>query len=283
MTTRTINDMDDEYYGGFHDESDEENEENEYCIPSYESPNSKHRIALRGYSGYVPKQNKPADVIDEPYHRIMIRGYSGYLNGTINVCGKPLIPSVDEQKEKLNLLSQKNATGKNSPLRSAGHVQDKVEQSTLGSSFTNFRSYGKHMELEERYNNAIQQLWKRGQTQQMLLRMVQSKLSERINSYADQHVRARKLYDYFDLDNSQTLDEHEFRQFLELSNCYMDDIQSLALFAYFDSDRIGGITWESFSEHALVHNPRGGTAVIPKAITATMKSDDWQSAAKPRK
>ena len=35
------------------------------------------------------------------------------------------------------------------------------------------------------------------------------------------------------------------------------------------------ILWESFAEHASVPNPRGGTAVLPKQITATFKSCDW--------
>ena len=261
----------------FDDYETEEEHDRDIIIPSTEAPNSRHKCALNGYTGHVP-QKVYQESDDRPTHRIMIRGYQGHVHGARNVCGVPLIPGVQEQMERLNTL-QYGETKDNKTLRSSGHLQDKVEQSTLGSSFTNFRTYGQHMELEERYNNAIEQLWKRGQTQQMLLRLVQSKLSERVSSYAQQMVRARKIFEYFDLDNSATLDEHEFRQFLELSNCYMDDIQSLALFAYFDEERTGGILWEQFKQHAMVQNPRGGTAVIPKAITATMDSEDWKSVA----
>lgn len=263
------------YSYGF--ESDEEEQGTGVIIPSTAAADAKYKTALYGYTGHAPgKTKKESD--DRPTHRVMIRGYTGHVHGTQNLCGVPLIPGIDEQEEKLHILEHGESKDSKS-LRSSGHLQDKVEQSTLGSSFTNFRTYGQHMELEERYNTAIQQLWKRGQTQQMLLRLVQSKLSERVNSYAHQMVRARKIFEYFDLDNSATLDEHEFRQFLELSNCYMDDVQSLALFAYFDEEREGGILWEQFKQHAMVQNPRGGTAVIPKAITATMDSDEWKSVA----
>lgn len=260
-------------------------------IPSNSSPNSRYRHALRGYTGFVPKIDRKTDDDEldtiQPKRRIMIRGYSGHLNKTLDVCGVPLIPSVEKQEEKYqsDLNDEENENKSESPTpsgnaahhRSAGHLQDKVEQSTLGSSFTNFRTYGQHMELEERYYNAIQKLFKRGQTQQMLLRMVQCKLSENVSTFAQQYCRSRKIFEYFDLDGSGTLDEHEFRQFLELQNCYFDDIQSLALFAYFDSSKTGGITWEQFEIHAIISNPQGGTGVIPKAITANNKSNDWKS------
>lgn len=264
---------DDEEY-----KSEDKKEELIYS-PSYISPNAKYKVALRGYTGCPPITPHEEDAIQSPNKKTMIRGYSGYLPGSRNTVGVPLIPSEEKQLSRFD--GTKTDSESSSPvLRQAGHLQDHVEQSTLGSSFTNFRSYGKHMELGERYANAIYQLSKRGQTQQMLLRIVQAKLSERVSSYAQQHVRIRKIFEYFDMNGSNDLDEHEFRQFLELSNVYFDDIQSLALFAYFDQDKTGGISWESFEENAMVQNPKGGTAVIPKAITATTLSDDWKSVAK---
>lgn len=282
-----------------YDEDPPINPDETLTIPSNAAPDTRYKQALRGYTGFVPKVDRKTDDDSEdtipPKNRIMIRGYSGYLNKTLDVCGVPLIPSLEKQEEKLQQEQhdeeqdndEDNENKSNSPTpsgmaggtahRSSGHLQDKVEQSTLGSSFTNFRTYGKHMELEERYYHAIQKLFKRGQTQQMLLRMVQCKLSENVSTFAQQYCRSRKIFEYFDLDGSGTLDEHEFRQFLELQNCYFDDIQSLALFAYFDSSKTGGITWEQFEIHAIISNPQGGTGVIPKAITANNKSNDWKS------
>jgi Ca2+-binding EF-hand superfamily protein len=273
-------------------------------IPSTNSSNSRYQRALYGYTGFVPRKNH--EELEEEYdsipskQRIMIRGYSGHLNKTLDVCGVPLIPSLEAQQQQqqqrsrhgiggvgdgngVGVSSYNNETGPGTPQQQqqqqqqSHHLQDKVEQSTLGSSFTNFRTYGKHMELEERYSNAINKLFQRGQTSQMLLRMIQCKLSENIKTFAELYCRSKKIFEYFDLDQSGTLDEYEFRQFLELQNCYFDDIQSLALFAYFDSSKTGGITWEQFEKHAIISNPQGGTGVIPKAITANNKSNDWKS------
>jgi len=32
------------------------------------------------------------------------------------------------------------------------------------------------------------------------------------------------------------------------------------------------VEWEDFADHAMVYNPKGGTAVLPKVITETLKS-----------
>ena len=34
------------------------------------------------------------------------------------------------------------------------------------------------------------------------------------------------------------------------------------------------VEWEDFADHAMVHNPKGGTAVLPKMITEKAKVDD---------
>jgi hypothetical protein len=402
-----------------------------FTIPSHLSKTSKYQQALRGYTGFIP-HTVPATISDyetdreaspgagsgsgsgggsenynerlsPSYRRVMIRGYSGHLHQTSDVCGRPLIPSVDQQKQQLvrqqdershsgygdddfgreeeekvpqgrpssashfpsptshhqrrpvintsspslspsptnrpsspspfsshlppsvqhhnthpaatppisPLFRPNSATSSRgggggtggtgavsggasaavsasgaaphhgSPLHlssSADLSHKKIEQSFLGSSFTNFRTYGQHMELEERYSNAIQKLYHRHQqTQPMLLRLIQSKLSEHVHSFSHQYCRSKKIFEYFDLDGSGTLDELEFKQFLELQNCYLNDIQSLALFAYFDVTKTGGITWEQFERHAMVSNPQGGTGVIPKAIIANNKSNEWKS------
>lgn len=32
------------------------------------------------------------------------------------------------------------------------------------------------------------------------------------------------------------------------------------------------VEWEDFADHAMVYNPKGGTAVLPKVITETVHS-----------
>lgn len=293
-----------EYEGDMGD--DEVAKHQKIYIPSHRDPVSRPRIALRGYTGCNPhyqktREEEHADDMENYGNvstRIKIRGFTGFVPQSRDIIGTPIIPSLDTQirsSQKLNTTAEMygfdhSGTGPGGDMgddeggnKSPGHTTAAASQGR-GQDMTNFRSYGKNMELEERYNDSIKQLWKRHQqTQQMLLRMVQSKLSSRVNSYATQAVRTRAIFEYFDMDKGGDLDEQEFRQFLEQTNCYFDDVQSLALFAYFDEKKTGGIDWEAFKLHAMVHNPKGGTATIPKAITAVMNSDDWKSAAPPVK
>ena len=60
-------------------------------------------------------------------------------------------------------------------------------------------------------------------------------------------------------------------------NIQLDDVQSLALFSFFDTESKGLIQWEEFAAYAMVANPRGGTAVRPKSITATRESGSWNT------
>eukprot|EP01042_Synura_sphagnicola_P005769 gene5769-7364_t len=83
----------------------------------------------------------------------------------------------------------------------------------------------------------MEQLWKRHQTPQMLLRMLQGKVSERFGSFADQAVRVRKIFESYSTDES--LDVYGFRKCLEQICCQLDEVQSLALFAYFDEENEG--------------------------------------------
>lgn len=129
------------------------------------------------------------------------------------------------------------------------------------------------MDIEERYALAVELLRKEhNQTQEILLRILQSKLSEKINSYAQQTIRTRKLFESFDKDRDGYLSENEFRDCLENQNVQFDDIQILALFAYFDRNNIGFIEYSSFAENSMVYNPKGGTAVLPKMIIETLRS-----------
>jgi len=138
-----------------------------------------------------------------------------------------------------------------------------------------FRSFGKHMDTLERYETARQELYRRGQTQQMLMRIVQAKLSERVSSYAQQQIWIRNLFGNFAKNGGTEVPEAEFRQCLELMNIQFDDCQFLALFAFFDADHNGSIDYQEFAGYAMVPNPKGGTAVLPKSITSPMDSECW--------
>jgi hypothetical protein len=40
------------------------------------------------------------------------------------------------------------------------------------------------------------------------------------------------------------------------------------------------VEWEDFADHAMVHNPKGGTAVLPKMITEKAKMDGFVTKSK---
>jgi hypothetical protein len=132
------------------------------------------------------------------------------------------------------------------------------------------------MDILERYETAAQQLIDRGQNQDMLLRVVQAKMSERVNSYATQLIHTRNLFAAHDINGDGVLDEGEFRICLEKLNIQFDDVQNLALFAYFDHNNDGFVEWEDFADHAMVYNPKGGTAVLPKIIIETAQSHEYE-------
>ena len=95
-------------------------------------------------------------------------------------------------------------------------VPEPIESETQNKGL--FRKLGQHMDTRERYETAKYELFRRGQTQEMLMRLVQAKLSERVTSYAQQHIWLKNLFNNFDGDGSDGLDEGEFRQCLELMN-----------------------------------------------------------------
>jgi len=210
---------------------------------------------LPGYTGQVKVGRKEPEnethILDTPLKKSFALGYTGFIPDRKNICGTTEVRAM---------------------------VTTDSEVKSQGNDFTtSFRVFAKHMDLHERYQNATSQLLQRGQSQQMLLRIVQAKLSERVTSYAQQRIHTRLLFEAFDFNKDGVLDEHEFRECLEKMNCQFDDIQSLALFAYFDEDYDGCLNWEEFAEKSMVPNPKGGVAIIPKQITSTMKNGDWSS------
>ena len=182
--------------------------------------------ALEGYTGHFIKKDMDEHVLESPNKKLMIRGYTGHRPYLKNLCGEPLIPSEQKQRAKLG-LDDTNAN--------CDEDEDGPQQ---GDNF-NFRVFAKHMDILERYSTSVQALLERGQTQETLLRIVQAKMSERVNSYALQLIRTRKLFEAFDINGDGVLDEGEFRICLEKLNIQFDDVQSLALFAYFDDNNDG--------------------------------------------
>jgi hypothetical protein len=121
--------------------------------------------------------------------------------------------------------------------------------------------------LPELYNAAIQAADKAGYTQQFMLSQVQCKLSEHVTSNADMRIKVKNRFDYFDYDAMGDLDEFQFTNFLESINCDFGKAANRSLFALFDEEREGRVPLLRFSEMTVLSSPRGGTQVLPKAIT----------------
>jgi hypothetical protein len=248
-------------------------------------PPSRSGSATRGYTGHQPKHDDYS-TIDLPSSptKYKIRGYTGHIPGSAFVCGTPLVPSEEIQHEMINSSGGYDSS---SPQRRKAlgtptckyrsetgslmfpHKEEiTIHGNTLRPGHKEFihHRYGSVEELNLKYDTALRKLQSRGQTPIGLLRIVQSQLSQRVVNYSQQFIRLRKMFEYFDFDDSCTLDEYEFKHFLELNNLYFDGVQLAALFAHLDEERIGGIPWSIFSSCVMVPNPRGGTAVLPKAI-----------------
>ena len=248
-----------------------------------ERPKSRYETATRGYSGYIPKITEADGPQISSPTRYKIRGYTGHIPGSESVCGRPILSSEEVQQYQSS-PSQKPRPGHHripvckftSRIVSVRDSNISIHGERISPEHRDFlqRYYGGRSALMKRYQDAVDALASRKQTRRGLLSIVQSKLSERVRSYAQQAIRVRKSFEYFDFDDNQILDEWEFREFLEMNNCYLDEVQRIALFSYFDKDLSGGLSWGQFSEHAMVPNPKGGTAILPKAIIRNDEAPD---------
>jgi hypothetical protein len=205
-----------------------------------------------GYTGHLPQSDDDEHVLESPMKKFMIRGYTGHRSHLRHLVGEPLIPSEKRQLEISGLIDTE--------------VKEIEREDQVND---NFRAHAKHLDILERYGYAADLLSKRGQSQQGLLSIVKAKLSQRVNTFAMQRITTRNLFEEFDINGDGVLDEGEFRACLEKMNIQFDDIQVLALFAFFDDDNDGFVEWKEFADHAMVANPKGGTAVLPKMIIQT--------------
>jgi Ca2+-binding EF-hand superfamily protein len=195
-----------------------------------------------GYTGHRPRKSVPH--IDRPTVEIKMCGYTGH------------IPNSFEEQKVLKCMAR-NPVCKYKQLPKVKHTFTPQQKENT----------------KARYERNFAILEKQGQTAMGVLAIVQNKLQERVNSSAQQHIRISRMFEYFDSDCSRTLEETEFRSFLEYCTVFLNEVQFLALFALFDADHSSGLSWSEFSKYAMVNNPKGGTAILPKAITRAYSSD----------
>eukprot|EP01041_Mallomonas_annulata_P000615 gene615-1188_t len=223
---------------------------------------------MDGYTGHIPPGRLNSDSPPSSPDIIKIRGYSGFIKGSKNIYGQPIIPDEEVQLERIaskTLLTDKSVARSSIPRKKGQFDEDDENYLDL--------------DLQEKYLAAMEHLWVRGQTPQMLLRILQGKVSERFSKYSDELIKVRKHFEAFDVTGVGSMDVPAFRQCIELLGCHFDEVQSLALFSYFDDNHDGRVSWEELADHVIMHNPAGGK-LVPKVITATKFNQDWKSLGK---
>lgn len=166
--------------------------------PGYKRPKS-----IVGYTGHYSIAPEESHILDSPNSKIMIRGYCGFRPDMQNVVGKPLIPSEEKQLATLGITSSSIANNS----FSYGNDDEGDNYNSNNTKSFDFNTFAKNLDIMERYNTAVQHLLSRGQSQDRLLKIVQAKISERVSSYAQQHIRTRKLFEGFDNNKDGVLDE----------------------------------------------------------------------------
>ena len=221
-----------------------------------------------GYTGHITAEPDEPHVLDVPMKRTACLGYAAFRPGKTEIIGKPIVSLAEERGEGEEKTATRGLEARDLhndlTSRSGSH---RSESSTVHD----IRAQWKNLDIEERYTKAKQAIIARGQSEKLLVQLVKSKLANRVNSYAEQQIKVRKIFESFDDNGDGVLDEEEFRECLERLNIQLDDDQALTLFAFFDEDRVGVIEWEKFQNVTQVQNPKGGTAVLPKVICMTTK------------
>ena len=225
-----------------------------------------------GYTGHITADADPPHVLDVPMKRSACLGYTAFRPGKKDIVGKPIVSLAEERGdgEAKHASMALHSRGLKNQLEEEESVKSIVKNSA-SDSLHDFRAQWKNVDIRERYEKAKRAIAERGQSEKLLVQIVQAKLASRVNSYAEQQIKVRKIFQAFDDNGDGVLDEGEFRECLERLNIQLNDDQIVTLFAYFDKDRVGVIEWEKFQSVTMVHNPKGGTAVLPKVICMTTK------------
>jgi hypothetical protein len=153
----------------------------DHNVPGWKVPKNY----LRGYTGNSLSKPLDDDALNAHYRRLMIRGYSGFIPDARTVSGRPIIPSDENQRK---IIEKEKAAG----TVSFEDMEVAEERKDLRDSF---KEYAKHMDLLERYADANNALLAKGQTPEMLLKLVQAKISERVCSYSEQFITVKLRFE----------------------------------------------------------------------------------------
>lgn len=148
------------------------------------SPNYRRHGAARGYTGYWPRNeiedDSPLKIHTE---KPGIQGYTGHIPNSRS-------PATKQNKDSFS----PNA-----------YTPPSTNSSVINNFQQQFRSFGQHLDIFERYNAAIQQLHSRQQSQELLLKIVRAKMSQRVNSYSEQLIHSKNLFESHDINGSSLI------------------------------------------------------------------------------
>jgi hypothetical protein len=202
-----------------------QDEQNDKTQPNWKLP----KFTLTGYTGDVKRRNAEDD--DVPVrNRRYIRGYTGFIPGAKAIYGKPIIPSDEQQRINNEMLM-----GTYSPPQTESFVDKYMELDDCGKFLKSMR----RTSLLERYDDATRELFRREQSPEMLVKLVQSKIAERVSNYAEQLKFVKLEFQQYKVNPEVGFNEGALREVLMRMNIHLDDVQSLALFAFFDIDGVG--------------------------------------------
>jgi hypothetical protein len=174
-------------------------------------------------------------------------GFSGYTLGMTNPIGI----------SKFNSFRGSSADFNTGALELSLDMTEDAEREQFGA-----------IDIEDRYEAAIKIIKRLNQTQEVLVKIVSSKMTERHTTQAEELIFLHHFVKSFDKSYSGFLHENELRSCLEAANVQFNDDQFTALFAYFDRGCTGRIHIEKFIERIKVPNPKAGENIMSKGITS---------------
>lgn len=204
----------------------DQHEQNDKTQPNWRLP----KYTLTGYSGDVKKRTTDDDEDIPVRNRRYIRGYTGFIPGAKAIFGRPVIPSDEQQRINNEILMGTYSPPQTATFVDRGNDQDECSQ---------FRNSMARMNLLERYDDATRELFKREQSPEMLVELVQAKIAERVHTYAEQIKFVKLEFQQYKVNPDVGFNEGALRDVLMRMNIHLDDVQSLALFAFFDIDNVG--------------------------------------------
>lgn len=171
-----------------------------------------------------PDEEEYIHILDIPFRRKTeyIQGFTGQIPNSREIFGESIIQNLKKSEDQDKKF-----------------VQTLIITANEAEHSFDLNDYRRKMSIREKYNEAISSVELSGLTQITLLKIAQSKVSDNLRSTADSIAYIKNTIKYFNLtrqDDINFLDVDQFKYCLNTFKVVLSDIQSIALFAFFDND-----------------------------------------------